>query len=147
MTLPIENCASCVAADDHLNPHHFLRNKEATETVAGVTVHPGCKRDIETAMRFWLDGSAHWKDGAYRWKSNNSVPNKDMIGRWMILGYITADEAEASIKLRKIETDAFLKAYRKNPPKITAEDRYEMRAAFGEGAEVVNIITGKVTKL
>jgi len=147
MTRPIDNCASCVAAGNHLNPHHFLGNVEASETVAGIAVHPGCKRDMDTAMRFWLDGSATWADGAYRWKSNNSVPGEDMIGRWLALGYITADEAKASIKLRKSETDAFLKAYRKNPPKPTAEDLFEMRAAFGEGAEVVNIITGKVTKL
>lgn len=147
MPRPIDNCASCVAAGNHLNPHHFLGEREATETVAGIAVHPGCKRDMQVAMDFWLDGSATWKDGAYRWKSNNSVPGADMIGRWLALGYITADEAKASIVVRNTETAAFLKAYRKNPPKLTAEDRYEMRAAFGEGAEVVNIITGKVTKL
>lgn len=27
-----------------------------------------------------------------------------------------------------------------------AEEMYEMRAAFGEGVEVVNIITGQVTR-
>ena len=148
MSRPIDNCFVCVAHGNNMNVHHFLRDREATETVAGLAVHSnGCKRDAEVAIRFWNDGSAEWRDGAYRWKSNGSVPNADMILTWLALGYITADEAERSVEAREADTTTFLKAYRKNPPKVTAEERAEMRAAFGEGETVVNILTGKKIRL
>jgi len=41
------------------------------------------------------------------------------------------------------ETAAFLAAYRRNPPKRTAEDRAEMRAAFGPGEVIRDVITGE----
>jgi hypothetical protein len=136
------DCIVCFAKDYP----RYLRDKPADETIVALPVHRGCKRDAETAIRFWNEG-VPFKNGAYRWKSNGHIPHRDMHLLWVALGYITADDAEASLKVGKAESDAFLKAYRKNPPKPTAEDLFEMRAAFGEGAEVVNIITGKVTKL
>jgi hypothetical protein len=46
-------------------------------------------------------------------------------------------------------TDANLAAYRKAMENHvpSAEEMFEMRAAFGPGATVVNVITGKETKL
>lgn len=41
--------------------------------------------------------------------------------------------------------DQSLAEYRANPPKLTDEDRFEMRAAFGPGVTVVNALTGKRT--
>lgn len=149
MSRPIDNCAVCVAGGNNLNPHHFLGEKPADATVVGLTVHssPRCKLDAEGWVKSWLEGKAEFKNGAFRWKSSKNVPPKEIVNFWAMAGYITFAEAEASLKVGKAETDAFLKAYRKNPPKVTAEDRAEMRAAFGAGETVVNIITGKRTKL
>ena len=44
---------------------------------------------------------------------------------------------------RKAETAAFLEEYRKNYEGPTEEEKAEMRAAFGEGETVVDIITGQ----
>lgn len=148
MSRPIDNCAVCVAGGKNLNPVHFLSEKEADAVVVGLTVHPThCLRDATGWVKSWNEGKAHFKDGAYRWKSSNNVPPAEIVNFWAMAGYITFAEAHASVSVGEAETAAFLDAYRKNPPKVTAEERAEMRAAFGPGAEVVNVITGKVTKL
>jgi hypothetical protein len=61
---------------------------------------------------------------------------------------ITRDEHRHSTVSRKWETQAFLDAYRERMANHVPsdEERFEMRAAFGEGVEVVNVITGKVTR-
>lgn len=54
---------------------------------------------------------------------------------------------EETNRARKAQNEAFLESYRKNYQGQTAEEQAEMRAAFGEGATVVNVITGKRTRL
>ena len=51
--------------------------------------------------------------------------------------------AEATRAAREAETAAFLEEYRKNYQGPTEEEKIEMRAAFGEGETVVDIITGE----
>ena len=51
--------------------------------------------------------------------------------------------AEATRAARQAENEAFLEEYRKNYEGPTEEERAEMRAAFGEGETVVDIITGQ----
>ena len=50
---------------------------------------------------------------------------------------------EATRAARQAENEAFLEEYRKNYEGPTEEERAEMRAAFGEGETVVDIITGQ----
>ncbi|MCH3997916.1 MAG: hypothetical protein LKF15_10565 [Lachnospiraceae bacterium] len=50
---------------------------------------------------------------------------------------------EATRAAREAETAAFLEEYRKNYQGPTEEEKIEMRAAFGEGETVFDIITGK----
>ena len=54
---------------------------------------------------------------------------------------------EETARARKAQTAAFLDSYRKNYKGPTAEERMEMEAAFGKGTTVVNMITGKKTRL
>jgi hypothetical protein len=54
---------------------------------------------------------------------------------------------EETNRARKAQNEAFLESYRKNYQGPTAEEQAEMRAAFGEGTTVVNVITGKRTRL
>ena len=50
---------------------------------------------------------------------------------------------EATRAARQAENEAFLEEYRKNYEGPTEEEKAEMRAAFGEGETVVDIITGQ----
>lgn len=75
---------------------------------------------------------------------------KNRIGRVLMsdmlekLTYITdAVDAEATTKAREKETAKALDEYRKNVRPATEEVLDEMRAAFGRGKTVVNIITGQ----
>ena len=77
------------------------------------------------------------------WKSNGRSPMDDMLAAWVVLGIITREQARATSEARQTETAAFLADYRANPPQPDAEQLAEMRAAFGPGAEVVNVITGQ----
>jgi hypothetical protein len=78
-----------------------------------------------------------------RWASNRQCPMDDMLAAWLVLGVITNAQADETSKARAVETAEFLAAYRANPPQLTAEDLAEMRAAFGPGETVVNVITGQ----
>ncbi len=57
-----------------------------------------------------------------------------------------ADSA-ATRAAREAEVEAALESYRANRRAPSAEKLAEMRAAFGEGATVVNVLTGDVTHL
>ena len=80
-----------------------------------------------------------------RWTSNGQVPPADIIALAVAAG-IDVDPA-ACDAARSADLRAFVSAYRANPPKVTAEQRAEMRAAFGPGTTVVNVITGRKFKV
>jgi hypothetical protein len=77
--------------------------------------------------------------GVKYWKSNGSViPDSVFKDAY----------AECPAEQRaayKAQTDAFLASYRKarKGHKPSAEERFEMRAAFGAGSTVVDVITGQ----
>lgn len=54
---------------------------------------------------------------------------------------------EETNRARKAQNEAFLENYRRNAQPVSAEERAEMRAAFGIGTTVVNVITGQRTRL
>ncbi len=54
---------------------------------------------------------------------------------------------EATTRAREQEVAESLAEYRKNARPATEEERMEMRAAFGEGTTVVNVLTGEETEL
>lgn len=56
-------------------------------------------------------------------------------------------DTEATRAAREAENEAFLEEYRKNYQGPTEEEKAEMRAAFGEGETVVDIITGETYSL
>ena len=75
---------------------------------------------------------------------------RNRIGRVLMsdmlekLTYVTdAVDAEATTKAREEETAKAIEEYRKNARPATGEELDEMRAAFGTGKTVVNIITGQ----
>lgn len=81
-------------------------------------------------------------DDVPRWNSNNQVPPKDILELWHYMNLpFDFQKAEAT---REAETSAFLKQYRKmnTGRQRTPEELYEMRAAFGPGEVIVDVITG-----
>ena len=82
--------------------------------------------------------------GAF-WNSNGNYLPADCAE---ILSYTDFPfSIEETARAREAQTAAFLDSYRKNYKGPTAEERMEMEAAFGKGTTVVNVITGKKTRL
>lgn len=84
-------------------------------------------------------------DGVIRWDSNGAVPPGDCLALAAHIG-LPVDLAACKAASDR-ETAAFLADYRKrNRGPVSAEQRAEMRAAFGPGATVVNVVTGRRTR-
>ena len=86
------------------------------------------------------------EDGAAKWTSSGNYLPADVVEKLTFAG---ADffSAEATAAKREAQTAAFLDSYRRNYKGPSEEEKAEMRAAFGEGITVVNVITGKKTRL
>ena len=86
------------------------------------------------------------EDGAAKWISSGNYLPADVVEKLTFAG---ADffSAEATAAKREAQTAAFLDSYRRNYKGPSEEEKAEMRAAFGEGATVVTVITGKKTRL
>jgi hypothetical protein len=84
--------------------------------------------------------------GVYRWKSNDQVPPFEAHeygarGFFEMPGFDYKKQREA----READTTTFLAEYRERMKNYvpSGEEMFEMRAAFGPGEEVVNVITGQ----
>ena len=86
-------------------------------------------------------------DGVVRWTSNNRVMPKDCREILSHTAYRDLFSEEASRAAEDAETAAFLESYRKNYAGPSEEEKAEMRAAFGTGSTVVDIITGERIRL
>lgn len=84
-------------------------------------------------------------DGVIYWKSNGRVPPTDVLDFWRHIG--KRFNYNKSIAMQKRQTKVSIEQYRANQRPLTEEQLYEMRAAFGEGTEVVDVFTGRRTKL
>ena len=84
-------------------------------------------------------------NGAAFWNSNGNYLPADCAE---ILSHTDFPfSLEETAKARKAQNEAFLETYRKNYKGSSEEEKAEMRAAFGTGATVVNVITGQRTRL
>jgi hypothetical protein len=101
----------------------------------------------EDKEKFYIDETVDAP--VVRWKSNNNIPPEECIDAFLKAGFITEQESINSTEQREIETAQFIREYQERMKDYVPcdEEMYEMRAAFGEGATVVNAITGKVTQL
>lgn len=81
--------------------------------------------------------------GVLRWKSNNAVVPDDAAKLAFALGIRVS--LYACNRVRADELVRFFSEYRRSSAGqgLTSEQREEARAAFGRGAKVVNITTGK----
>lgn len=111
----------------------------------GVLVHKACERHVSHAVESF--GRTRREGDALVWDTNGSEPFDDMLAMWVALGLITDAQREATSVRREQRTREFLANYRANPPQRSAEEIAEMRAAFGPGETVVDVITGERIQL
>lgn len=98
------------------------------------------RRDFE-------DGSIIREPDTLRWRSNDQFLPDDFMEMAFEHGLVTEHEVACTKAARRAQTDDFLAEYRRNQKPPTEEELYEMRAAFGLGETVVDVITGRRTKL
>lgn len=86
-----------------------------------------------------LKSKTYEKDGALYWKSNDAPVPMDVF----LAAVVPPPKAQG--KACQEHTDKFLAEYRKAMENYvhTDEEMAEMRAAFGPGIEVMNVVTGK----
>lgn len=88
------------------------------------------------------------KNGVPRWPKVNRVIPADIIKEYFIdqLSYFNKENSD---RARDRETRAAVAAYKLAMAghQPSDEELFEMRAAFGRGSKVVNIITGRQTQL
>ena len=93
---------------------------------------------------FYIDETNEVSGPVVRWVSNNAIPFEDMLQRFVLAGDITETEMVNSLIQRKIEDRVAIEAYVAQRQKYgyTNEEKFEMRAAFGD-EEIVDFFTGK----
>lgn len=84
-------------------------------------------------------------DGAIKWNSNGRYLMDDFCEKLEYAGY--AFSREATAEKRDAQNEESLAEYRRNDKGLTGEALAEARAAFGEGTTVVNVLTGRRTRL
>ena len=98
--------------------------------------------DAKYSTQFYIDESNSETGPVVRWNSNDCIPFADMLQNFVDAGWITKQEQNNSLVQRDEEDRVALEAYCKNYKGPSQEERFEMRAAFGAGAKVVNALTG-----
>ncbi len=86
---------------------------------------------------------AELRDGVWYWLTNGAVIPHTC---WTEAG-LPIPEGQEAARAEDVRrsVEEYRETMRNHVP--DAEELYEMRAAFGEGAEVVNVLMGKVTRL
>lgn len=107
--------------------------------------HPFRERADKLIEEF--DTETTKEHGVIRWKSNGAIPPKDILEFWKHIG--KEFDYELCIETQDKENAEFLKQYREREAnrKPSQEEMFEMEAAFGKGATVVNAITGRKIQL
>lgn len=84
-------------------------------------------------------------DGAIKWSSNGRYLMDDFCEKLECAGYPFSRESTA--KKRNVQDEESLAEYRRDDKGLSGEALAEARAAFGEGTTVVDVLTGKETRL
>lgn len=100
----------------------------------------------EIAIGDFCKGYIH-PDGSFRWMSNDRAPFADTMDRMEAFGVVHATVVAATAEVRERQLKKSIEDYRANYTKPSSEELEEMRAAFGKGATVVNVLTGHQTRL
>lgn len=103
------------------------------------------EKEVERAVREADELAIVDSNGAIKWKSNGSYLMDDFCEMLEYAGYQFSRKATA--KARNIQVKKCLREYEMNYTGPNAEELAEMRAAFGAGETIVDVITGDVITL
>ena len=103
------------------------------------------EKEAQEAAKYAAEKATVDENGAISWKSNGSYLPDDYCEKLEYVGFPFSREATRSA--RDVQVDAELAEYRRNYKGPTPNEIEEMRRAFGEGATVVNVITGTTIQL
>ena len=116
-------------------------------------MHNNNEDKIRETLRGQLDRSysnADSKD-VLLWVSNDRCIPHDIMLNMKRYGLVTERQCMMTRVVEQEQISDFLDEYKKNranrSAEQVAEEQFEMRAAFGPGETVVNVITGERTKL
>lgn len=105
------------------------------------------QRDVDTRIAEYNEGKLLIdENGVARWDIGRVVPED--IAQMARFGGLPVD-VEATNEARGVELEKTIKAYRERQEsrEIDPEELFEMRAAFGTGTVVVDVITGREVRL
>lgn len=103
------------------------------------------EKEARAAAEHAAEATTVDENGAISWKSNGRYLPDDYCEKLEHAGYPFSREAtEAAREVRVAEE---LAEYRENYRGPSTSELDEMRAAFGEGTTVVNVLTGKKVRL
>ena len=123
-------------------------NGKGRESCAKETV-----KHVEEA--FYKDEILFEGDGAMKWKSSQNYLPEECAEAVAFIDiskandtkkrYIFNASVEATKNRREVQNREFIESYRASHKNrvLSAEERYEMEAAFGKGTTVVDVITGQ----
>lgn len=97
-------------------------------------------REVER-IRASLASETYTVNGALHWKSNNAPVPLDVFRD----GFAEAPAGQKAAV--SAHTSAALAAYRAQDPEMSSEAKAEARSVHGAGAVVVNVLTGRRTRL
>ena len=108
-------------------------------------------RELTEATKFWNENGHYegWNadDLVVFWKSNKRAVPNDLMLKWLELGFVSKEQVLATEKKATKQFQEFMVEYHKaraeRTPEQIAEEEFEMRAAFGPGETVVNVLTGE----
>lgn len=113
--------------------------REITGQLGAFWIRSAQEEACAAREKFYKD--AYVEDNVVRWKSNGRIPHDDMLEKMEYMG-CEFDRIKSN-EVRDQEDAAALAKLRNQKSRHSAEELHEMRAAFGTGATVVNILTGE----
>ena len=102
-------------------------------------------KDVERAVLKANEDATVDEDGAISWKCNDRYLMDDFCEKLEYAGYHFSRTATA--EKRAEQTRKSIEEYKKNQAEPTEDELAEMRAAFGKGSQVVDVISGRVIQL
>lgn len=117
-----------------------------TTIIDGRRVHLACASEAGHLTRAVTAGDLAIDGGVGRWVRSGQVVPGDTAALLARLGLAPGLDLAATAAAREAETAEFLAQYRAaQPAQASAEHLAELRAAFGPGETVVDVITGRET--
>lgn len=103
------------------------------------------KKEVERAVAKASTDATVDENGVIRWNSNGNCIPDDFCEKLEYAGFQFS--REATREAREIEDKEFIEQYKAMKHEPTEEELAEMRATFGAGTKVVDILSGREYQL